>query len=212
MNVSAQTILIATMALVVVASNILVQFLLGNWLTWAAFTYPLAFVVTDIANRLYGTRVARKIVLYGFLIGVICSLIAAQLTTVEGFPLTTLRIAIGSGVAFVVAQLIDVQVFSSLRTRVWWQAPLVSSVVGSVIDTALFFSIAFSSYFIFIHPMTDVGWANEIVPLLGIGASAPLWVSLAMADFGAKMVVALAGLFVFRWVTSTAVYEKGRSN
>lgn len=105
---------ILAMAAIVVASNILVQFLFGQWLTWGAFTYPLAFLVTDIMNRVYGASAARRVVMVGFVVGLVCSLIGTQIMGEFG-PLVTLRIAAGSGVAFLVAQLIDVSVFAALR-------------------------------------------------------------------------------------------------
>lgn len=189
------------MGVIVVTSNILVQFLLGSWLTWAAFTYPLAFVVTDISNRLFGVKQARKIVLFGFIIGVLCSLVASQLVNADGYALTTFRIALASGLAFLVAQLFDVAVFDRLRIKKWWQAPLASSIIGSVIDTIIFFSVAFSAAFVFLEPQNDVTWANELVPLLGIGKLLPLWTSLAFADFLAKLLVAGIGLILFRFFT-----------
>lgn len=193
--------LVAAMGVIVVTSNILVQFLLGSWLTWAAFTYPLAFVVTDISNRLFGVKQARKIVLFGFIIGVLCSLVASQLVNADGYALTTFRIALASGLAFLVAQLFDVAVFDRLRIKKWWQAPLASSIIGSVIDTIIFFSVAFSAAFVFLEPQNDVTWANELVPLLGIGKLLPLWTSLAFADFLAKLLVAGIGLILFRFFT-----------
>lgn len=188
---------IAAMAMIVVASNILVQFLFGNWLTWGAFTYPFAFLVTDVMNRLYGAPAARKVVLAGFAVGLACSFVGTQIMGEFG-PLVTLRIAIGSGVAFLTAQLVDVFVFSKLRAGAWWRAPLASSLVGSALDTALFFSIAFSATFAFIAPGVDVSWAAGLVPLLGVGPEAPLWVSLAVADFGVKLALALIALVPFR--------------
>ncbi len=127
---------IIAMAAIVVASNILVQFLFGQWLTWGAFTYPLAFLVTDIMNRVYGAAAARKVVLAGFVAGVVCSLIGTQIMGEFG-PLVTVRIAIASGVAFLTAQLIDVAIFSALRTGAWWRAPLASTLVSSSVDTIL---------------------------------------------------------------------------
>ena len=191
---------ILAMAAIVVASNILVQFLFGQWLTWGAFTYPLAFLVTDIMNRVYGTAAARRVVLVGFVVGLICSLIGTQIMGEYG-PLVTVRIAIGSAVAFLVAQLIDVSVFSALKNGAWWRAPLVSTLVGSTLDTALFFSIAFSGALAFVHPGTDVGWASEMLPLLGSGPVAPLWVSLAVADWAVKLSIALIALIPFRVIT-----------
>ena len=117
---------VIAMAAIVVASNILVQFLFGQWLTWGAFTYPLAFLVTDVMNRVYGEKPARMVVLCGFVVGVICSLIGTQIMGEFG-PLVTLRIAIASGSAFLVAQLLDVSIFSALRGGQWWRAPLVST-------------------------------------------------------------------------------------
>ena len=104
---------ILAMAAIVVASNILVQFLYGNWLTWGAFTYPLAFLVTDVMNRVYGTAAARRVVLVGFVVGIICSLIGTQIMGEFG-PLVTVRIAVASGLAFLIAQMIDVGIFTSI--------------------------------------------------------------------------------------------------
>ncbi len=189
------------MALIVVASNILVQFLYGNWLTWGAFTYPFAFLVTDVMNRVYGTAAARRVVLAGFIAGIICSLIGTQIMGEFG-PLVTLRIAIGSGLAFLSAQLLDVSIFAALRRGAWWRAPLVSTLVGGSVDTIIFFSIAFSGAFSFIHPATDVSWAAEALPLLGVGPVAPLWVSLAVADWAVKISLALIALIPFRMITA----------
>lgn len=192
---------IIAMAMIVLASNILVQFLFGNWLTWGAFTYPLAFLVTDIMNRVYGAAAARKVVLVGFVVGLICSLVGTQIMGEFG-PLVTVRIAIGSGLAFLTAQLLDVGIFSALRRGAWWKAPLVSTLIGSTVDTVLFFSIAFSASLAFIHPATDVAWAGELLPILGVGPIAPLWVSLAIADWAVKLSLALIALAPFRIVTA----------
>ncbi len=192
---------IFAMAAIVVASNILVQFLYGNWLTWGAFTYPLAFLVTDVMNRVYGAAAARRVVLVGFVVGIVCSLIGTQIMGEFG-PLVTLRIAIGSGLAFLVAQLLDVSIFAALRNGAWWKAPLVSTLVGSTVDTAIFFSVAFSGALSFVHPATDVSWAAEVLPLLGVGPLAPLWVSLAVADWGVKLTLALLALVPFRIITA----------
>jgi uncharacterized integral membrane protein (TIGR00697 family) len=192
---------IIAMAAIVVASNILVQFLYGNWLTWGAFTYPLAFLVTDLMNRVYGTAAARRVVLVGFVVGIVCSLIGTQIMGEFG-PLVTVRIAIGSGLAFLVAQMLDVGIFASLRDGTWWKAPLVSTLVGSSVDTVIFFSIAFSGALSFVHPATDVSWAAEVLPLLGVGPAAPLWVSLAVADWAVKLSLALLALVPFRIITA----------
>jgi uncharacterized integral membrane protein (TIGR00697 family) len=194
---------IAAMAAIVVASNILVQFLAGPWLTWGAFTYPFAFLVTDIANRLHGAAAARRIVAAGFLVGVACSIVGTQITGEAG-PLVTLRIALGSGIAFLVAHLIDIAIFDRLRHGSWWRAPLVSTFVGSTIDTALFFSIAFSAALSGLEPANDVAWANVMLPLLGLGPVAPLWVSLALADWCVKIALALVTLLPFRLIVRRA--------
>lgn len=188
---------VLAMAAIVIVSNILVQFLVGNWLTWGAFTYPFAFLVTDLMNRFYGPRAARRVVLAGFVVGLACSFVGAQIEGPFG-PLVSLRVAIGSATAFLVGQLLDVAVFNRLRAGNWWRAPFVSSVTGSILDTVIFFSLAFSATLSFIAPQVDVGWANEIVPILGRGAPAPLWVSLALADFGVKFAIAVLALAPFR--------------
>ena len=187
------------MAAVVVASNILVQFLFGQWLTWGAFTYPIAFLVTDVMNRVYGANTARKVVLAGFVTGVACSLIGTQIIGEFG-PLVTWRIATGSGFAFLTAQLLDISIFDRLRGGAWWRAPLVSTIVGSAVDTAIFFTIAFSAWLAVLEPANDVGWANEALPLLGAGPVVPLWMSLAVADWGVKLAIALAALVPFRLI------------
>ncbi|MEM1077977.1 MAG: queuosine precursor transporter [Pseudomonadota bacterium] len=190
---------ILAMAAIVVASNILVQFLFGQWLTWGAFTYPLAFLVTDLMNRIYGTAAARRVVVIGFAVGVLCSLVGSQIHGEFG-PLVTLRIAIGSGLAFLTAQLADIAVFDKLRSGAWWRAPLASTLVGSSLDTAIFFTIAFSASLTMIEPVNDVSWAGEALPLLGVGPVVPLWVSLAMADWMVKLSLALLALIPFRLI------------
>lgn len=192
---------VLAMAVIVTASNILVQFLLGDFLTWGALTYPLAFLVTEVMNRVYGTRAARQVVWTGFVVGVICSVIGTQIVGESG-PLVTLRIAFGSGLAFLTAQMTDILVFNRLREDrhggPWWRAPLAASVVGSVVDTGLFFGIAFSAELAWLEPGNDVSWANEAIPLLGLGAPAPLWISMALADGMVKLALALITLVPFR--------------
>jgi queuosine precursor transporter len=199
---------ILAMAAIVLASNILVQFLFGQWLTWGAFTYPLAFFVTDVMNRLYGAPAARRVVFASFVVGVICSLIGTQIM-LEGdgytFPAVTLRVAIGSGLAFLTAQLMDVAIFDRLRDGAWWRAPLASTLVGSSLDTAIFFSIAFSGALSFLEPGNDVSWAAEPLPLLGIGPMVPLWVSLGTADWLVKLSLAILALVPFRMIVSKAL-------
>ena len=188
---------ILAMAAIVLASNILVQHPLGLWLTWGAITYPFAFLVTDLTNRIQGPTAARRVVLAGFATGIVCSLIGTQIIGEFG-PLVTLRIAIGSGAAFLAAQLLDVTVFDRLRRAAWWRAPLISTLVGSTLDTLLFFSIAFSAALIWIEPGNDVTWATTTQPLLGIGPVVPFWVSLAVADWCAKITLAIVALLPFR--------------
>ena len=188
---------ILAMAAIVVASNILVQFLFGQWLTWGAFTYPFAFLVTDVMNRVYGPAAARRVVAAGFIVGVACSLIGTQIVGEFG-PLVTLRIAIGSGCAFLVAQMMDVAIFDRLRAGRWWRAPLVSTLIGSSLDTAIFFSVAFSATLTWLEPGNDVSWATESVPLLGMGPVLPLWASLALADWLVKLALSIVALLPFR--------------
>jgi hypothetical protein len=199
---------IAAMATIVVASNILVQYLiLDGLLTWGAFTYPLAFLVTDLMNRVYGPREARYVVFAGFVTGVICSLIGSQVM-LQGdgyeYPAVAFRIAIASGVAFLAAQLTDIIVFNRLRDGQWWRAPLASTVIGSILDTALFFTIAFSaSVTIFSGAANDeISWAWDTAPLMTVGAEYPLWVSLGIADWMVKFSVALIALIPFRILVS----------
>ncbi|APG45541.1 queuosine precursor transporter [Phaeobacter porticola] len=202
---------ILAMAAIVVASNILVQFLFGQWLTWGAFTYPIAFLVTDVTNRVYGTGPARRVVLAGFVVGVICSLIGTQIMGEFG-PLVTLRIAVASGLAFLTAQLLDVSIFAALRNGAWWRAPLASTLIGASVDTALFFSIAFSGALVWLEPSNDVSWAGEMLPILGTGPVAPLWVSLAVADWGVKVGLALLALIPFRLIVARLTRAKATAN
>lgn len=186
------SVAVAAMAAVVAASNYLVQFPvqaqlgginLADLLTWGAFTYPVAFLVNDLTNRALGPARARQVVLVGFVLAVVLSI-----------WLATPRIAIASGSAFLLAQLLDVSIFDRLRRSAWWQAPLISSVVGSVIDTVLFFGVAFAPAFAGIDALFGMedGSLGFPAPFLGAGAEVPLWVSLAAGDFCVKMLVALA--------------------
>jgi uncharacterized PurR-regulated membrane protein YhhQ (DUF165 family) len=178
----------ALMTAIVVASNFAVQFplsgslfgiQLGDLLTWGAFTYPIAFLITDLTNRQFGPSIARRVVFVGFVAGVTLS-----------FWTAAPRIAIASGTAFLIGQLLDISVFNRLRRQSWWQAPLAGSVLGSVTDTALFFSLAFASFFAFIGP--NEPFAIEWAPILGIFATeAPRWISWALGDLGVKV---LAGV------------------
>lgn len=195
---------ILAMAAIVVASNILVQFLiLDGLLTWGAFTYPLAFLVTDVMNRIYGVAAARRVILAGFVTGILCSLIGTQITLLgDGFTYqaVALRVAIGSAAAFLIAQLVDVAIFDRLRSGTWWRAPLVSSIIGSALDTAIFFTLAFAQSVSVFGATADaeISWAWDVMPFLTFGPDAPLWVSLAVADWGVKMALALIALLPFR--------------
>ena len=167
------------MGVIVLASNYLVQFPINYYgledlLTYGAFSYPIAFLITDLANRSYGKLVARQIVYIGFAIGISFTLIFST----NFADLISLRIAIGSGTAFLFAQLLDVQIFDKLRKSDWFIAPLTSSIIGSSVDTFLFFSISFYS--------------------TGIP-----WVTLAFGDLMVKILVALVMLIPFRFLLKT---------
>ena len=182
---------VLAMVAVVAASNFLVQFPvevqlgpvnLADLLTWGAFSYPIAFLVTDLTNRHFGPRLARLVVVSGFAVAVVLSV-----------WLATPRIAIASGTAFLVAQLLDVSIFDRLRRGAWWHAPLFSSLVSSALDTLVFFSLAFAAAFAFLD--TAFGRADGSLafpaPFLGIGPEVELWVSLAAGDFLVKLLLAV---------------------
>ncbi|KQB95308.1 hypothetical protein AL073_17500 [Loktanella sp. 1ANDIMAR09] len=199
---------VLAMATIVVASNILVQFLLlDGLLTWGAFTYPLAFLVTDVMNRVYGPSAARKVVFSGLVVGIICSLIGSRIM-IQGdgfeYPAVALRVAIGSATAFLIAQLLDIMVFDRLRDGSWWKAPLGSTLVGSTVDTVIFFSIAFAAIFngLSASAAEEVMWAQDAAPFLLTGPEMPLWVTLAVADWGVKLSIALLALVPFRFIVT----------
>ena len=167
------------MGIVVLASNYLVQFPIKYYgleeiLTYGAFSYPIAFLITDLANRSYGKLIARQIVYIGFIIGISFTL----LFSTNFADLISVRIAIGSGTAFIIAQLLDVQVFDKLRRKTWFVAPLFSSLIGSTVDTFLFFSISF------------------------YGTEVP-WVTLSLGDLSVKIFIALVMLVPFRLLLGT---------
>ena len=167
------------MGVIVLSSNFLVQFPvnylgLNEILTYGAFSYPIAFLITDLANRTFGKIISRKIVYLGFLIGILFTLFFST----NFADLISIRIAIGSGSAFLVAQLLDVQIFDKLRKNSWYVAPLISSSIGSIVDTFLFFSIAFA------------------------GTEVP-WVALSLGDLSVKLFVALVMLVPFRLLINT---------
>jgi uncharacterized integral membrane protein (TIGR00697 family) len=197
-------IAVIMMAAVVMLSNVLVQFYLGAFLTYGAFTYPIAFLINDVVNKLEGPKRARQVILWGFVVGVLCSLIGSQIEGEFG-PLVTLRIAIGSGLAFLIAHLSDTYIFHFFRKLKWWVPPLVSSTIGSALDTFIFFSVAFSSMFVFIEPQNDVAWANEASPLLNFfPIDTPFWISMAIADFMVKIILASLFLIPFRRIILSA--------
>jgi len=167
------------MGVIVLTSNYLVQFPIKHYgleeiLTYGAFSYPVAFLITDLANRSYGKVIARKIVYVGFIIGIIFTLFFST----NFKDLISVRIAIGSGTAFMVAQLLDVQIFDRLRKKKWFVAPLTSSLIGSTVDTFLFFSISFY-------------------------ATGVPWVTLSLGDLAVKIFIALAMLIPFRLLLGT---------
>ena len=195
---------VIAMAAIVVASNILVQFLLlDGLLTWGAFSYPLAFLVTDVMNRIYGPKAARQVVLVGFVVGIISSLIGTQIILEHG-PAVSLRVAIGSATAFLVAQLLDIAVFDRLRGGKWGRAPLASTVIGSSVDTLLFFTISFAAWITIFGAAADadVSWAWQGAPLLLVGPEAPLWVTLMLADWVLKLIIGLLTLIPFRLIVT----------
>jgi len=153
---------VAAMTVVVTGSNVAVQYPINDWLTWGALTYPVSFLVTDLTNRALGPAVARRVVYAGFACAVVLSVVLA-----------TPRIALASGCAFLVAQLLDVYIFNRLRQGLWWRAPLVSSSIASAVDTALFFSLAFA------------------------GTGLP-WITWGLGDYGVKLAMALTLLIPFR--------------
>ena len=183
---TARALVLAVLAMgaVVLLSNVLVQYPINDWLTWGAFSYPVAFLVSNLINRRFGPGPARRVAWIGFAVAVLLSVWVA-----------TPRIAIASCSAFIVAQLLDITVFDRLRRNVtWWKAPFVSTLFGSTLDTAIFFSIAFSTALIWIEPGNDVSWAAGPVPLLGFGTEVPFWVSLAVADWMVKVAVDVIAL------------------
>ena len=162
------------MGVVVIASNYLVQFPvqfyeLENLLTYGAFSYPITFLITDLANRAFGKKIARYVVLIGFFIGITLTLFIS--TNFD--DIISIRIAVGSATAFFIAQNLDVNIFDRLRKKIWYVAPLISSIIGSILDTFLFFSIAFY---------------NTGIP----------WITLALGDLAVKLIVALIMLIPFR--------------
>ena len=179
---------VAAMSIVVVASNILVQypfdhFGMKDFLTWGAFTYPIAFLVNDLTNRRYGKSAARRVVFSGFLLAVILSVYLA-----------TPRIAIASGTAFLAGQLLDIQVFDRLRRLEWWKAPFMATVFGSIVDTVIFFSLAFAASFAFIDTAFGMQDGSLGFPVAFFGGETSLWIALAFGDLCVKILMGVLAL------------------
>jgi len=207
---------VAAMAIVVVASNVLVQFpvaghlgdiALADILTWGAFTYPFAFLVTDLANRRYGPATARRVVFVGFMTAVVTTIVFPPMLFHAGLiPFETeagrlARIAFASGSAFLVGQLLDVTVFNWLRRQSWWRAPVIGSIAGSIIDTAIFFGIAFAPLFAFVGP--NDAFSLETAPLMGVLATEmPRWISWALGDLTVKLLIAVFALIPYRIIAA----------
>ena len=211
---------VLAMTIIVMGANIAVQFplagtagplVLADVLTWGAFVYPFAFVVTDINNRLFGPVMARRVVYLGFLLAIVSSIVVPPVLHSYGWleyettGARLLRVALASGFAFLVAQLMDIVVFNRLRQLSWWKAPLASGVVGSAIDTAVFFSVAFATLFVFLGP--NEPFALDAAPLFGIlqGTEAPRWISWALGDFVVKLMIALFGLVPYRLIVGAFI-------
>ena len=171
---------IAAMSAVVVVSNLLVHAPINDWLTWAAFTYPVAFLVTDLSNRVFGPARAARVVLWGFAVGVIMSSVLSDwspFSMPRAFSETALLTAVASGSAFLTAQLLDIVIFRALRRSTWWRAPLISSALASAVDTLIFFWLLFGVFF----------------PELGLD-----WVRYGVGDYAVKASMALALLVPYR--------------
>ncbi|WP_332691124.1 queuosine precursor transporter [Devosia sp.] len=204
---------VAAMVVVVAASNVLVLYPLqvqlgsvnlADLLTWGAFTFPFAFLITDLTNRYDGPRKARLVVLVGFVVGLLVSLYLSYNAlpwNTGGAAATTQRIALASATAFLVGQLLDIAIFSRLRAaRAWFLPPLAGSLFGSMIDTAIFFSIAFAPALAGVDALFGLadGSLGLPAPWLGVGPDVPLWFSLASGDFLVKFLAALLLLAPYR--------------
>lgn len=195
---------VASMTFVVVISNILVQypfahFGLGELLTWGAFTYPFAFLVNDLTNRRFGKLAAREVVAAGFITALILSVWLAS-------P----RIAIASGSAFLVAQLIDIGVFDRLRESNWWKAPLISTFIGSAVDTVLFFGIAFAPVFAGLDTGLGLEDGSLGFPASIFGIAMPLYASLAIGDFLVKLFIGIVALVPYASMLKVSGVKLGR--
>ncbi len=180
---------VAIMTLVVLASNILVQYPIqaiggGHWVTWGTFSYPIAFLVNDLSNRRFGPAGARRVVYVGFVVAVIFSIFAA-----------TPRIAIASGSAFLFSQLLDIAVFQKMRRRAWWLQPFVASLVASALDTAIFFSFAFYCGTLFSTSETIASMLGH----MGVDGTCFVlpWTQIALADYGVKVLLAVIAILPY---------------
>tara|TARA_Y100001970_G_C14259923_1_gene879537 strand:- start:36117 stop:36707 length:591 start_codon:yes stop_codon:yes gene_type:complete len=169
---------IIAMIAVIAASNILVQYSISDWLTWGAFTYPIVFLVSDLTNRIFGQRRAQLIAAIGFPFGMALSVVLSLQADLD--VMSSIRISLASGFAFICAQLLDIMIFNRMRKMVWWRAPLFSSILASALDTVIFFCAAF------------------------IGTGLP-WVTWALGDFGVKLAVAFIMLIPFKIFLSLLV-------
>ena len=195
---------VLAMVVVVAASNVLVQFPvaarlgplnLADFLTWGAFSYPFAFLVTDLTNRRLGAAMARRVVVAGFVVGVVVSAYLAS-------P----RVAAASCTAFLIGQMFDIAVFSRLRRGIWWRGPLLASLLGSALDTLIFFSLAFAPLFAGLDLWAGRPDGSLAFPaqFLGVGALVPLWISLATGDFSVKFLAAGVLLAPYRLLMGPA--------
>lgn len=200
---------VLAMCAAVAASNILVQYPvhyygLQDILTYGAFTYPFAFLVNDLTNRRFGPLAARRVVYAGFALGVIMSVWLAS-------P----RLAVASGSAFLFAQLLDISVFSGLRRLRWWKAPLAAALCGSVLDTVLFFSLAFAAPFSVLDTAFGMADSSLTDQVQWFGTTVPLWLSLALGDFGVKVIMAVVMLVPYGAILALfapSIYRAGKTN
>lgn len=200
---------VLAMCAAVAASNILVQYPvhyygLQDILTYGAFTYPFAFMVNDLTNRRFGPLAARRVVYAGFALGVVMSVWLAS-------P----RLAVASGTAFLFSQLLDISVFSRLRRLRWWVAPLAAALCGSVLDTVLFFSLAFAAPFSVLDTAFGLADGSLTDQVQWFGANMPLWLSLALGDFGVKVIMGIVMLVPYGAILAVfapSIYAAGKTD
>jgi len=198
---------VLAMCAAVAASNILVQYPvhylgLQDILTYGAFTYPFAFLINDLTNRRFGPQAARQVVYAGFALGVVMSIWLAS-------P----RLAVASGSAFLFAQLLDISVFSRLRQLRWWKAPLAAAICGSILDTILFFSLAFAAPFAVLDTAFGMADSSMLDQVQWFGMTMPLWLSLALGDFSVKLIMGVVMLVPYGAILALfapAMYANGK--